>query len=140
MTIRALLQNEPDHHRVLLHTNDAQCSLSIPPKPSGSGSSVNGGKLLLLALATCYCNDLYREAAVLGIEVRGIEVEVAGEFGGVGEPAKEVSYRAKVVVAGTSEQHARRLLARTDAVAEVHNTLRVGVAVRLSGADVEIVD
>ena len=31
-------------------------------KSPGRGSAVNGGEFLVLALATCYCNDLYREA------------------------------------------------------------------------------
>jgi hypothetical protein len=33
----------------------------------GGGSSANGGELLCLALATCYCNDVYREAKKRGI-------------------------------------------------------------------------
>jgi organic hydroperoxide reductase OsmC/OhrA len=98
MTIRAQVPNEEGHHRVTVSTNDAAHSLTIPPKPSGFGSSANGGELLFLALATCYCNDVYREAAALGIDVRRVEVEVEGEFGGVGEPATNVSYRAKVAV------------------------------------------
>ena len=93
--------------------------------------------MLFLALATCYCNDVYREAAALGIDVRGVEVE--GEFGGVGEPATRVSYRARATVAGASAEDARRLLERTDKVAEVQNTLRAGVPVRLRTVDVEIV-
>ena len=97
------------------------------------------GELLFLALATCYCNDVYREAAALGIDVRGIAVEVEGAFGGIGEPATNVSYRAKVTVAGASAEDARHLLERTDEVAEVQNSLRAGVPVRLSTIDVEIV-
>ena len=139
MTIRAQVHNEEGHHRVTLNTNGAEHSLTIPPKPSGFGSSANGGELLFLALATCYCNDVYREAVALGVEVRGVEVEVEGEFGGVGEPATNVSYRAKVTVAGASAAEARLLLERTDEVAEVQNTLRVGVPIQLRAVDVEIV-
>lgn len=139
MTIRAQVHNEDGRHRVTLSTNGAEHALPIPPKPRGGGSSVNGGELLFLALATCYCNDVYREAAALGIDVRGVEVEVEGEFGGVGEPATNVRYRARVAVAGTSVEVARHLLQRTDEVAEVQNTLRAGVPVRLSAVEVEIV-
>ena len=76
MRISARVQNSQGQHQVSLTTNDTVHSLSIPPKPTGFGSSANGGELLFLALATCYCNDIYREAAKRGIEVVGVEVEV----------------------------------------------------------------
>ena len=76
MRISARVQNSQGQHQVSLATNDTVHSLSIPPKPTGFGSSANGGELLFLALATCYCNDIYREAAKRGIEVVGVEVEV----------------------------------------------------------------
>jgi uncharacterized OsmC-like protein len=60
------------------------------------GSSANGDELLFLALATCYCNDIYREARKRGIEVERVQVEVTGEFGGEGEPAREIRYNASV--------------------------------------------
>ncbi len=67
-------------------------SITIGSKLGGFGWSVNGGELLFLALATCYCNDLYREAAIRGITIHQVEVEVISEFGGRGEPASGVSY------------------------------------------------
>ena len=85
MRISARVQNSQGQHQVSLATNDTVHSLSIPPKPTGFGSSANGGELLFLALATCYCNDIYREAAKRGIEVVGVEVEVQGDFGAEGE-------------------------------------------------------
>lgn len=45
---------------------------------------MNGGEFLMLALATCYCNDPYREAARLNIVVENVDVEANGEFPGVG--------------------------------------------------------
>lgn len=139
MQIRAQVQNEAGRHRVTVSTNGTARSLDVPPKEDGRGSAVNGGELLFLALATCYCNDVYREAARQGIDVRGVEVEVEGAFGGVGEGARDVTYRARVTAAGTTEDEVRRLLAHTDTVAEVHNTLRAGTPVRLGEVAVEIV-
>ncbi|PAP75985.1 OsmC family protein [Rubrivirga marina] len=139
MTVQAHVRNREGRHEVTLRTNDAEHALTIPPKPGGLGSSANGGELLFLALATCYCNDVYREAAALGIDVRGVEVEVEGTFGGVGEPARDVRYRARVSAAGAAEAEVVRLLERTDAVAEVQNTLRTGLPVRLVETAVEIV-
>ena len=78
MIIRARVHHEAGQHRVVLSTNDATHTLPIPPKPEGRGSGTNGGELLFLALATCFCNDVYREAAREGIDVRSVEVEVEG--------------------------------------------------------------
>jgi hypothetical protein len=39
-----------------------------------------GGHLLHLAVAGCVLNDLYREAAELGIELKGVRVIAAGGF------------------------------------------------------------
>jgi hypothetical protein len=93
MGISARVQNRQGQHQVSVSTNDNVQTLAIPPKATGFGSSVNGGELLFLALATCYCNDVYRGAAKWGIAVESVEVEVAGEFGSEGEPATKVSYR-----------------------------------------------
>jgi organic hydroperoxide reductase OsmC/OhrA len=134
MQIRARVQNSKDQHHVALQTNDTIHSLAIPPKPTGFGSSANGGELLFLALATCYCNDIYREAAKRDIKVEHVEVEVTGEFGAEGEGAKNVSYQAKVT-AQSGEAEIRDLMNHTDRVAEIHNTLRAGIAITLSGIE-----
>ena len=90
----------------------------------------NGGDLLFLALATCYCNDLYREATQRGITVEQVEVEVEGQVGEAGEPATGVTYRARVT-AHASEAEIRDLIQQTDVLAEIQNTLRVPTPVIL---------
>jgi len=135
MKVSAKVQNSEGQHHVTLRTNDNVHSLAIPPKPTGFGSSANGGELLFLALATCYCNDIYREAAKRGLKVEHVEVEVEGEFGAEGEPARNVSYRAKVA-AQASEAQIRELMSQTDRVAEIQNTLRLETPVILSGIEV----
>ena len=136
MKITARVHNSHGQHQVVLSTNNNTHSLTIAPKPSGFGSSANGGELLFLALATCYCNDLYREAAKRGIKVEGVEVEVEGEFGGEGEAAKRIGYRAKVKAEASAEE-IRELMRYTDTVAEIQNTL--GVEVELRGVEVVMV-
>ena len=86
--IHARVQNSYGKHLVTLTTNDNAHPIVIAPKASGFGSSANGGELLFLALATCYCNDIYREAAKRGIEVERVEVDVDGQFGAEGEPRR----------------------------------------------------
>jgi organic hydroperoxide reductase OsmC/OhrA len=132
MQISALVRNSSDAHDVVVSTAGMTQGLSVPAKPSGSGSGVNGGEFLMLALATCYCNDLYREAGRLGVIVDAVEVEATGEFPGIGLAATGIVYRAKVSSPAPAAVIAD-LLRRTDAVAEVHNTIR-------SGASVELVD
>ena len=60
MNLRARVKSESGRHEAEVETAGARKSVGIPPKESGHGSSVNGGELLMLALATCYGNDLYR--------------------------------------------------------------------------------
>lgn len=130
MKISALVRNGGSRHEAVVSTAGAEQSLSIAPKPSGQGSNVNGGEFLMLALATCFCNDLYREAAGLGISVESVEVEASAEFPGVGLAATNITYRAKVTSTALPEKVAE-LLRVTDAVAEIHNTVRSGVPVTL---------
>ena len=131
MKINARIQNSRNDHQVTLQTEQNVHSINIPPKASGFGSSANGGELLLLAVATCYCNDIYREAAKRNIKVERVEVEVDGDFGAEGEPAKNVVYRAKVA-AQASEEEIREVMHFTDTVAEIHNTFRIETPVTLS--------
>jgi len=131
MKIGAQVQNSHGSHKVTLRTNDNEHTLDIPPRPTGFGSSANGGELLFLALASCYCNDIYREAAKRNIQVERVEVGVDGEFGGEGEPARNVTYRARVAARASKEQ-IRELMIFTDSVAEIQNTLRLGMSVTLS--------
>ena len=134
MQTSARVESRQDQHHVTLRTNGQVHTLAIAPKPGGFGSSASGGELLALALATCWCNDLYREAAARGIAVQGVEVEVDAEFGAAGEPARQIRYRAKVT-ADAPDEAVRELVEHTDRVAEVHNTLRRGIAVELASFD-----
>ncbi len=130
MKISAWVKNAGDSHELEVSTNETARTFVIPAKGTGGGSAVNGGELLMLALATCYCNDLYREAARLGIAITGVEVQASADFEGIGLAATRVSYRARVQ---SKEPAARieQLLRETDAVAEVHNTIRSSVPVQL---------
>jgi organic hydroperoxide reductase OsmC/OhrA len=130
MKISATVRNAPSRHEVVVATGGTERSLVVPAKPSGQGSGVNGGEFLMLALATCYCNDLYREAARLGVPVESVEVQASAEFAGIGLAATDIAYRAKVS-SPASPTEVAELLRVTDAVAEIHNTVRSGVPVVL---------
>jgi organic hydroperoxide reductase OsmC/OhrA len=140
MTIRieAHVDNALNSHRAVVATNGAARDIAIPPRQAGMGSSANGGELLCLALATCYCNDVYREAASRGIDVTHVAVHVDAEFGAAGEPARAVRYRADVAARAT-EEDIRALMRHTDSVAEIQNTLRRGIEVVFAVGTIESV-
>jgi uncharacterized OsmC-like protein len=131
MKVSACIRNSRGQNHITLATNNQEHSILIASKATGFGSIANGGELLFLALATCYCNDIYREAAKRGVGVEKVEIEVAGEFGAEGEPARNVTYGAKVW-AHAQDETIRELMSHTDRVAEVQNTLRTGIPVTLS--------
>jgi len=127
MRIAAHLANSPASHAVTLRTAGNMQSLAVGAKVTG-GSAINGGEFLMLALATCYCNDLYREAARRGIVVTAVEVEASAEFAAPGLAASDIRYRARVDSPAPAAE-IEALLRETDAVAEIHNTVRAGLAV-----------
>lgn len=130
MKVSASIKSRFNRHETIVETNNSAKEIQIAPKPSGFGSSVNGAELLLLSLATCFCNDIYREADKRKITVSGVEVEFSGEFGAEGEPGSNFSYKARIISdAPLSEIEA--LIDYTDQIAEIHNTLRKGVSITL---------
>lgn len=134
MRIAASVSNRDRDHRVTVTTADVSQTLPISAKDVGRGSSVNGGEFLMLALATCCCNDIYREAERLGIAVDAVDVVAEADFDGVGLAARNIRYRVRVE-SPASRLVVEQLLRQTDAVAEVHNTLRSGTAVSLMSWD-----
>jgi organic hydroperoxide reductase OsmC/OhrA len=128
--ITAHVRNATASHEVSVSTAGVSQSLQVPTKVGARGSAVNGGEFLMLALATCFCNDIYREAARLKIQVDGVEVEATGNFEGVGLAASGIRYRARID-SPASESDIAVLLSETDAVSEIQNTVRAGVAVTL---------
>lgn len=58
MKVAASVKSVKDAYSAVVITNDNHTTLEIRPKETGKGSSVNGGELLFLSLATCYCNDI----------------------------------------------------------------------------------
>jgi uncharacterized OsmC-like protein len=129
--VSALVENSKGQHQAIVSTNGQTQRFGIQSKPSGFGSAANGAELLCLALATCYCNDIYREAAQRGITVKQVEVEVTAEFDAPGEAGKNIRYEARVI-ADADKEDIEALMRDTDEAAEIHNTLRVLTPVTLS--------
>jgi organic hydroperoxide reductase OsmC/OhrA len=131
MEIQAQVRSQGGQIEAQVQTGAAGQALSLPAKANGQGAAVNGGELLFLALATCCCNDIYREAAGRDIAVESVTVQVTGTFGGPGEPGRDLRYAVQVA-AHASVAAIEDLIRHTDQVAEIHATLRAATPVRLS--------
>lgn len=129
MKITATVRNSAHAHEAHIATNGVTQSLPVPAKSTGKGSAVNGGEFLMLALATCYCNDVYREAERLQIAVEAVHVEASADFPGRGLAATNIRYFARITSPAPDDVIAD-LLRQTDAVAEVQSTLRSGATVQ----------
>ena len=99
----------------------------------GLGLGYNGGELLFLAIGACYTNDIFREASKRGVNIRSVRVDVEGEWGGEPVRAQNVTF-TPVIEADASEKEVMELVEHTDRVAEIHNSLRMGTPVTLTGA------
>jgi uncharacterized OsmC-like protein len=131
MKIYARVNSSLHQNEILVQTDEDPKVMAIASKTSGYGSSVNGAELLLLSIATCFCNDIYREAKKRNIAVSEVKVECTGEFGKEGEPGSNFQYKAHVIADATAEE-TEDLIKYTDSVAEIHNTLRKGLSVTLT--------
>ena len=118
MTITATINNSLQQNDITVVIEGSPKGISIPSKPNGQGSSVNGGELLFLSLATCFCNDIYREAVRRNININSIEVNVTGEFGMEGEPASNISYKVNIQ-SDTPKNEIIELIHHVDTVAEI---------------------
>ena len=88
-----------------------------------------GGHLLHLAAAGCVLNDVYREAAALGIELRGVRVTAAGGFDTETWQSTGIDYSVEVNSDAPADQDAH-LLEVVDQVAEIPRAIRAGATVR----------
>lgn len=87
-----------------------------------------GAHLLHAAVGGCVLNDAYREAEAMGVELRGVRVDVRGGFDPATWASTGVRYRVEVAT-DAEDEVVRRLLARVDEVAEIPQALRAGATV-----------
>jgi hypothetical protein len=67
--------------------------------------------------------------------VERVEVEVNGDFDAEGEPARNVTYQARVF-AQAGEEEIREIMRFTDTVAEIQNTMRTVTPIVLTRIEV----
>jgi len=106
-----------------------------PVEAGGGGRGFNGGQLLNLAVAACISNDLYREAARLGVSLRRVRVVASSEYSGAPAVSSPIDYDVELE-GDAPEERLAELLRQTDRIAEIPNSLRRGTPVRLRHAAV----
>ena len=94
-----------------------------PVAAGGRALGFNGGQLLYAAIAGCYSNDMYREAATLGIALRRVRVDVDGDFPARGEPSTPITVELEVE-GDAREDRLRELVELVDRIAEIPNSIR----------------
>ena len=87
-----------------------------------------GAHLLHAAVAGCVLNDVYREAATLGIRIDGVRVRAGGDFDDSWR-STGVEYSVELT-ADAGRPELERLLETVDRVAEIPAALRMGTTVQ----------
>lgn len=113
-------------------------TIDRPEQAGGMGLGFSGGELLLLAIGGCYCNDIFREAAKRGIVIKSVHIDVEADWGGDPVRAQNVTLATRIE-AEASESEILELIAYTDRIAEIPNSLRLGTPVILKGAQAIVV-
>lgn len=105
----------------------------VTDRPSGAGGGglgFNGGQLLYMSIAACWSNDLYREAATMGIELDGVEITVDGDFPARGSGSTPITVDL-VVRSSAPEDRVRELIAEVERVAEIPRSIRDGAPIEV---------
>jgi organic hydroperoxide reductase OsmC/OhrA len=101
-----------------------------PAAAGGGGLGFSGGQLLYLAIAACWSNDLYREAATMGIELDGVEITVDGDFPARGAGSTPITVDV-LVRSSAPEERVRELIAEVERVAEIPRAIREGPPIEI---------
>ena len=101
-----------------------------PTAAGGAGLGFNGGQLLYLSIAACWSNDLYREAATMGIELNAVEIMVDGDFPSRGSGSTPIKIDV-VVRSAAPEGRVRELIAEVERIAEIPRAIRDATAIEV---------
>lgn len=127
---RVRLRTVGDGPTALGEGRGATLVVDRPVAAGGGGLGFNGGQLFYLSIAACLSNDLYREAATMGIELDGVEVTVDGDFPARSEGSTPVMVDV-TVRSGAPEAAVRELLAEVERVAEIPRAIRESPSIEI---------
>ena len=117
--------------------SDDRHAIKFPHRWTSEGVTVeaafSGAHLLHLAAAGCVLNDIYREAATLGIQIDGVRVSAAGGFDSETWTSTGITYSVELDSPAATHDLAR-LLDLVDEIAEIPRAIRAGAPVRRAAA------
>jgi putative redox protein len=117
-----LLRTVGDGPTALGHAGPFTLTVDRPVAVGGGGLGFNGGQLLYLSIAACWSNDLYREAATMGIELEGVEISVDGAFEGRGSASSPIMVDV-IIHTPEAEHRVRELISEVERVAEIPRSI-----------------
>jgi len=129
MKIAARIKSKLQQLEAVVETDNEAKTITIDPKPTGYGAAIKGGELLMLSLATCYCNSLFMESAKSNLSITEVEVIFTGEFGEEGGSNFEYTVN---VTSTAPEKDIEALILLTDKTTSVQNIVRSGIAIALN--------
>lgn len=104
-----------------------------PAAAGGGGLGFNGGQLFYLSIAACWSNDLFREAATMGIELDGVEITVDGDFPARGSGSTPITVDV-TVSSSAPEERIRELIAEVERVAEIPRAIRDATSIEVTAS------
>jgi organic hydroperoxide reductase OsmC/OhrA len=122
---RVTLRTVGEGPTALGHGGPFTLTVDRPTATGGGGLGFNGGQLLYLSIAACWSNDLYREAATMGIELDGVELTVDGDFPSRGSGSTPITVDL-VVRSRAPDEQVRDLIAEVERIAEIPRAIREG--------------
>jgi len=121
-TVRVRLRTVGSGPTALGEAGPFTLTVDRPAAAGGGGLGFNGGQLLYLSIAACWSNDLYREAATMGIELDGVEISVEGAFEGRGSASGPIMVDVLIHTSET-EERVRELISEVERVAEIPRSI-----------------
>ncbi|HSL97932.1 MAG TPA: OsmC family protein [Candidatus Deferrimicrobiaceae bacterium] len=106
-----------------------------PVATGGRGLGFNGGQLMYASIAACVSNDLYREAATLGIILRRVALMVDGDFPARGQGSTPVTVEVDIDGEAPVER-LRELVALVAEIAEIPNSMRGSTLIEIRARNV----
>ncbi len=105
-------------------------TIGRPEGVGGDGLGYKGGQVLVLAVGTCFYNNLYYAADERGIKIRNVEIEVTSEWTKEPKVSSGISVSVKVE-AEADLAEIQELINYVDRVSTVSNSLRQGTTVSI---------
>lgn len=132
-TYRVTLRTVGDGPTALGQGGPFTLTVDRPASAGGGGLGFSGGQLFYLSIAACWSNDLYREAATMGIPLDSVEVEVDGDFPARGSGSTPITVEL-VVRSRAAEDQVRALIAEVERVAEIPRAIREGPPIEVNAS------